>query len=201
MKNRIPLIVTALMCVFTLPALSKDKQAPDTATVVASAPGKARIAEETRATATVEAIDLQQRRVTLKGAKGNVFTVAAGPDVRNLERLKVGDQVVVRYIQALSLTLKKDGKDPLSKIETIAGARAVPGDPPGGVIGKQVEVTANVIAVNAKTHVVTLQGPEHRLDLKVRDPAQLKRIKVGDQVQAVYIEAVALSVDTAPARK
>jgi len=32
----------------------------------------------------------------------------------------------------------------------------------------------------------------------VRDPEQLKQIEVGDQIHAVYTEAVALSVEPAP---
>jgi Cu/Ag efflux protein CusF len=46
---------------------------------------------------------------------------------------------------------------------------------------------------------VTLKGPNQTVDLKVRDPAQLKLIKVGDQIQAVYTEAVAVGVE--PAKK
>jgi hypothetical protein len=47
--------------------------------------------------------------------------------------------------------------------------------------------------------MVTLRGTEYEVDLKIRDPEQLKMIKVGDQVHAVYTEAVALSVE--PAKK
>jgi hypothetical protein len=69
-------------------------------------------------------------------------------------------------------------------------------------VGEQVEVTADVIAVNAKTQTVTLRGPKQVVDLKVRDPEQLKLIKVGDQIQAVYTQALALSVEpAAPAKK
>jgi Zn-dependent alcohol dehydrogenase len=38
--------------------------------------------------------------VTLKGPKGKVVTLTAGPDVRNLEQVKVGDHVVVGYLEA-----------------------------------------------------------------------------------------------------
>jgi hypothetical protein len=40
------------------------------------------------------------------------------------------------------------------------------------------------------------------VQLKVPDPGQFKLVKVGDQIQAVYTEAVALSVEpAAPAKK
>jgi Cu/Ag efflux protein CusF len=49
-----------------------------------------------------------------------------------------------------------------------------------------------------------LRGPQGNLvDLNVRDPEQLKHIKKGDQVRAVYTEALAVAVEPtpAPARK
>jgi len=53
--------------------------------------------------------------------------------------------------------------------------------------------------VNKKQQTVTLRGPKRTVDLKVRDPEQFKLIKVGDQVEATYTEAVAISIE--PARK
>ncbi len=53
---------------------------------------------------------------------------------------------------------------------------------------------ANVTAVNAKENVVTLRGPKgNSVDVTV-DPSQLKLVKVGDQVEAVYTEAMAVTV-------
>jgi Cu/Ag efflux protein CusF len=67
-------------------------------------------------------------------------------------------------------------------------------------VGQQVSVTADVVAVDTKNQVVTLRGPQgHLVELKVRDPNQLKRVKIGDQVEAVYTEAVAVAVEPASA--
>ena len=49
--------------------------------------------------------------VVLKGPRGNLFALSVDPAVRNLEQVKVGDAVAVRYMEALSLTLKKGGKE------------------------------------------------------------------------------------------
>jgi Cu/Ag efflux protein CusF len=160
-----------------------------------TAPGKGTIAHTTRVTATVEAIDVQKREVTLKGPKGNLFPLTVGPDVRNLEQVKVGDKVVVRYLEALSLTLMKGGKELRSSSDAYDGARAPAGDRPGGIVAEKVEVTADVIAKDPHSHTVTLRGPKQTVEMRVRDPAQFKLIKVGDQVQAVYTQALALSVE------
>jgi hypothetical protein len=42
-----------------------------------------------------------------------------------------------------------------------------------------------------------LRGPKRTVDLRVRDPKQIKLVKVGDQVEATYTEAVAVSVEPA----
>ena len=54
---------------------------------------------------------------------------------------------------------------------------------------------ADVIAVDPKRSTITLRGPKRTVELKVRDPQQFELVKVGDQVQATYEEAVALSVE------
>jgi hypothetical protein len=62
------------------------------------------------ATATVEAIDLQKRVVTLKGPKG-VYDVTVAEEVRNLPQVKVGDQVKVKYYESIALRLVKPGEE------------------------------------------------------------------------------------------
>jgi len=96
--------------------------------------------------------------------------------------------------------LKKDGKELRAMTESTDGARAKAGERPGGIVGRQVEVTADVIGVDAKTQTIKLRGPKQVVDLKVADPAQFKLIKVGDQIQAVFTEAVALVVEPAVKR-
>ena len=88
-----------------------------------------------------------------------------------------------------------------SASETVGAARAQPGQAPGGGAVQQIEVTADVVAVDAKSQVVTLKGPQRTVELVVRDPAQFKLIKVGDQIQAVYAQALVLTVEPAPAVK
>jgi hypothetical protein len=195
------IIGAALLGACTLPALAQQKPEAGAVVLAASAPGTGTVAATAKVTAVVTAIDAAQRQITVKGAKGKTRTLTAGPEVRNFDQIKVGDSVVVRYAEALTLTLKKDGKELRSRTESTDAARAMPGEKPAGIVGRQVEVTADVIAVNSKTQTVTLRGPKQVVDLKVPDPKQFKMIKVGDQIHAVYTEAVAVSVEPAPAAK
>ena len=207
MKSRLTFLAAALLAATTLPAIAQTQAAasaptPPAATgavLAASAPGQATLAATVTVSARVQAIDKATRKVTLKGPKGKLNTVTAGPEVRNFDQIKVRDIVTVRYVEALTLTLMKNGKELRSMTETPAAVRAAEGERPGGAVGQRTEVTANVIAKNAKTQTVTLKGPQRTVDLKVPDAGQFKLIKVGDQIHAVYTEAVALTVE--PAKK
>jgi Cu/Ag efflux protein CusF len=194
MKIVASLTVAAALGTLLAPAVAQDKPSHEVA--ASTAPGTGTVKEIIRATGVVQAIDLEKRHVTIKDAHDRVHVFGIGPEARNLDKLKVGDRVNVRYAQALTLTLMKGGDDIRSRVESPPTGERTAG---GGVVGQKVEVTANVVAVNKKAHMITLQGTEYEVDLHVYDPEQLKMIKVGDQVHAVYTEAVALSIE--PAKK
>lgn len=171
---------------------------PETKVDVAKAPGQVTVGGVTSVTATVTAIDAATRTVSLKDKKGKVTSLVVGEEARNFDQLKVGDVVTVDYREAMTLTLKKEGRGKSSINESTTMNRSEPGAKPGGTAGREVTVLADVVAVNTKTKMVTLKGPKgNTLDLKVDDPAQLKDIKKGDQVEAVYTEALAISVKPA----
>lgn len=169
------------------------------AAVVKSEPGKVMVAETVRVTATVEAIDKAKRLVTLKGPEGNSFVVQASPELKRFDQIKVGDTVVAQYIEALTLQLKKGGGQIRERTEREDAAVTAPGATPGAVAGRQVTVIADVIAVDAAKQTVRLQGPKRVVDLKVRDPQQFKSIKVGDQIEGTFTEAIAIALEPAAA--
>lgn len=150
------------------------------------------------ATATVQAIDLDKRVVTLKGPEGNVFDVTVGKEARNLPQVKVGDEVTVKYYEALSATVYKKGEAPQVEGATEGLARTKPGEKPGGVAGRQMTVTATVEAIDMKKPTVTLKGSEGKLlTVKIKDRKNLENVKVGDEVVLTYTEALAISVEKA----
>jgi len=180
-------------------ALVTSANAQTGGAVVGTAPGKAMMAETVKATATITAIDKASRDVTLKGPQGNSMTVTAGPDVKNFDMLKVGDQVDIQYIEALTLELKKGGGLVVGRTDTTDKVGAKKGEQPGGAIGRQVTIVADVVAVDPAKQVVTLKGPKETVNLRIADPEQFKRIAKGDQVEAKFTQAVAMAVE--PAKK
>jgi len=171
--------------------------AQTTGTVAGSAPGKVGVAETVKATGTITAVDKATRDVTLKGPKGNEVTLTAGPDVKNFDQLKVGDQVNAQYVEALTLELKKGGGMAVARTDSTGVAGAKPGDKPAGVAGRQVTIVADVVDMNPAKQSITLKGPNRTVDLVVADPAQYKLIAKGDQVEAKYTQALALTVEPA----
>ena len=71
------------------------------------------------------------------------------------------------------------------------------GETPGGAVGRQVTVVADVVAVDPAKQVVTLKGPKQTVDLRIADPEQFKRIAKGDQVEATFTQAFAVAVEPA----
>lgn len=179
-----------------LPAFAQ--QAPAAAAVVASEPGKAVAAEKVQASVVVTAIDKATRKLTLKDASGKVFDLTAGDEVKNFAQIKVGDEVVVEFVRALSLELKKGGGI-RERRDAAATAVAKPGEKPAAAAGRRVSGVADVIDVDQKNSTITLKGAKGNIvELAVKNPDHFKVVKKGDQVEFEYIEAVAVSVQPAP---
>ncbi|KPK93119.1 MAG: hypothetical protein AMJ94_03740 [Deltaproteobacteria bacterium SM23_61] len=188
--------IIAVAVVFALAigtvAVGQDKKGEPAA-------GKTKVVREkvVKVMATVEAVDLDKRVVSLKGPKGNVFDLKVGEQVKNLPQVKVGDQVVARYYESIAVRLMKPG-EPGGAAATQAVGVARPGERPAGVVANQVTVNATIEDISPKKTFVTLKGPGGKaVDVKVRDPKNLENVKVGDQVEITYTEAVAISVEKA----
>jgi len=167
------------------------------AVAVSSTPGKVQVADTIKVSATITAIDAKTRDVTLKTTDGKEAVVTAGPAVKNFDKLKVGDKVDMQYVEALTLELKKGGGLVVQRTDKAGAAAAKPGEQPAGAVGREVTVVADVVGVDAATQTITLRGPQRTVDLRVRDPEQFKRIAKGDQVEATFVQAVAIAVEPA----
>ena len=170
-----------------------------TAAIGADKKGEPKVYKENlvKVTATVEAIDLTNRVVTLKGPKGNVFDLKVGEQAKNLPQVKVGDQVVAQYYESIVVQLAKPGA-PGGTTASQAAESAKAGQMPGGAVASRVTVTATIVDISPKKTYVTLKGPDGKtMDVKVKDPKNLEGVKAGDQLEITYIEALAISVEKA----
>ena len=196
MKN----FLIRMFCALSL-ASAAIVHAADTTKQDDSAPSGAR-SRTIEAQATVTAIDMATRTVTLKTADGQEKTLHVDERARNLGQVKVGDVVRVAYTEALAWKVNKSKKQEPS-VETEAGAAAAkPGQKPAGGVARRTTITARIEAIDLDKGTVTLSGPQgNTRTIKARNPDNLKKVKVGDLVDITYTEAVALKVEPAPEKK
>jgi Cu/Ag efflux protein CusF len=152
------------------------------------------------ATARVKKIDLKTRKVTLEAPDGQPVTVTAGPEVRNLDQVKVGDDVVVTYFESVAFEVRKAGTGTPGVSVAEGMERAEPGQRPRAAGARVTTITATITGIDKSKGTVTLTGPEgDAVTVKVRNPANLDKVANGDLVDITLTEAVAISVE--PARK
>lgn len=197
--TRITLLLASAMMANPLVAIAQN--APQAVVAATASPGKAAAGEAVQLQGKVKSIDKANRSVIVAGPKGKEVQLNLGEEVRNFEQINVGDLVTLTYAQALALELRKVENNGIrERVESEQAIRAPLGDKPAGVVEKTVRMVANVVAVNPKAKTVTLRGAKRTVELAVNDPAMLKEIKVGNQVEAKYVEAVALEVTAAKAK-
>jgi hypothetical protein len=198
---RMILVPVAIAVLAALPAAAQT-QKPDMkgGAVVTSVPGKASATAAAELSAQVVAIEKKSRTISLKGPKGKVVDIVAGDDVKNFDQIKVGDFLMVRYVQSLALELQKakSGMSGISATDTVV--KAEPGQRPAVAGGREVSAIAKVTAIDQKAKTMSLTGPRGNVvTLDVQNPDQFKVVKMGDEVLVTYTEAVAVSIE--PAKK
>jgi hypothetical protein len=190
---------SALALVAACAAHEKKVEAPPRAIIAESTSDDAtgRL-EEGIATvsATVQKVDLKNRVVTLKGPEGNVFDLQVGEEVKNLPQVRKGDEVVATYYESIGITVKKPGEaEPgISTSEDLRTAK--PGEKPAAVGARQVTIVATVVGLNKKKSTATIKGPRGKtVTVTVKDRKKLDNVAVGDMVEVVYTEALAITVE------
>ena len=151
--------------------------------------------------ATVARIDAKQRLVELK--KGDeVRTIQVPAEVRNFDKIKVGDEVAVTYYEGLAAEFKKKGTGtPIGTVDATTGTARMPegSGRPGAAVGNKVKTTVVIESVDNSAHSVTFTGPAGMTrTVDVVDPKAQKfiaELKKGDEVELTYVEALAVTVE------
>jgi hypothetical protein len=161
-------------------------------------------AEEVTLQAKITAIDSSTRAVTLKGASGDSVTVNAGPLVR-LDLLKVGQTVNAQYYRSVAFLVNppQGGNGVPVSSDQFAQVTAQPMQAPGGVALRMVKVSGTVVGVDLSSNSISVVNPSggQVYTIDVTDPARiamLPSLHVGDTINAVVSQVLAVSITPAP---
>lgn len=149
-------------------------------------------------TATVEAVNHDDRSLVLRGEDNARTLVMAGPNVRNFDQIRAGDRIVVSYREAIAAEVKPKGKGIEGVKQATAKTRAPEGSQPAIGTGSLIATTVEVQAVDTSFDTVTFTRADGiTRTVAVEDPkAQefIRELRRGDEVQVTYTEAIAVNL-------
>jgi Cu/Ag efflux protein CusF len=154
--------------------------------------------EPVNRTATISQINSTDRLITFKNEAGTEYVVKAGPDIVRFGELKVGDKVNFLYYESTVYQLRKPGDKPLNPPSNSTATTGTAGTLPGGTKATQTMRTVRVTAVDANAGTITVQDGGTTITRMVDNKANLNGVKVGDQIDIIYTEAMLVSVERQP---
>jgi hypothetical protein len=151
----------------------------------------------------VETVDPVSRELLLRGAggaqTGALLSVVVGPQVQRLDQIRSGDRVTVTYYQALAAQVVNVFSPQSQPFEGVTVDRRETADRPGGLVTRVRRGRVVITAVDPASGTISFVGPNQvvrTVSPKNPDVLRLTRsLKVGDQVDVVYEEALAISVE------
>jgi hypothetical protein len=152
-------------------------------------------------TAKVEAIDYASRIVAVQGTLGRTIALKVDDRVKALGKIKAGDEVTLAFMPARALALTPRESAGGAAVSAVAGATAARGAlQPAIAQPPPLRIVARVEAIDAAGERVLLAGSNARyVEVIVPDAALLTGLQVGDEVNAVYADA--LVVEAAPKKR
>lgn len=163
--------------------------------------------QTTTTTAVVETVDPVSRELLLRGSGGSqsgaLLSMVVSPHVRNLDQIRPGDRVTVTYYQGLAAQVVNVFSPSTPPFEGVAVDRRQTAERPGGEVTRVRRARVTITAVDPAHNTVSFVGPQNivrtveAVNPKVQ--AFIRGLRVGQQVDIVYEEALAISVEPMPA--
>jgi hypothetical protein len=150
------------------------------------------IATETTLTAAVDGINRSARTLTLR-REGNITTmVSVDPSEKLFDELKVGDRIIVRYINSTIVQVRPEAA--LSRArDTTDEARAG-----NDQVVQQQKVVVIIEDIDPDRQFVVYRTKEGtRGQRRVADPALLQGVRKGDRVEVTLTRERAVSIERA----
>lgn len=196
MKRRVRAVLAVILAGAALAgcAPASETAGPSAAAAPEATP-RLSMMENIRSTAKVRGIDKAARTVILQFPDGREEAVTAGNEVRNFDRIKVGDTVQIEFARLTNIVTQPPGSGP-GFTERSSMDRAAVGEMPRASAVNTTQVTEVVDAIDLGRRTVTLRGPQGRTrTVPVPPEVQgLETVKRGDEVVIRQTEAATISV-------
>ena len=147
---------------------------------------------EIEAIVTVTKVDREKRTVTFRGPQGNVTTLPVPEQSQNLDQVKPGSRFKIKYTESAAVSLNREGK-PDAKVDKDV-QMAKKGANPGGKATQTVSARVLIEAIDYTNRVAALRGPNGVFSVKIPADVNLDRVAVGDRINVVYTQAIALEM-------
>lgn len=147
-------------------------------------------------TATVSAVDAEDRTVTLKTPEGKERTFHLSNKAVNFDQIKVGDRVRATVAEEVLISVGKgaagEGESDASRMVAMTPR----GGRPGMLIADTDQVKAKINAIDPEKRTVTLTDDDGcSRTVKVSRRVDLSELKTGDEVTARITQAAAIVVE------
>jgi hypothetical protein len=184
-------VAFAAVALAQAPATAPANTMPGSGTTVAGVGEAVGITES----ATITALDPKGHTVTLQGPRSKATYKVSSKF--NFKKVKVGDVVVVTAVDAVAISLKGPKSGPAGATETVVTAS----DKTDVGAMDTVRVSAKITKIDPKAPSVTLMGPAGgTITVKAKDAANLAGLKVGDDLDVTYTQAVVVDLLPPPAK-
>ena len=179
------------------PVIAQNK--PQAIIAIEAGPGVLKAMEGVQLQGKFKSVDPKTRKVVISGPEGRELEAVLGDEVKNFDKIKVGDIVTMSIMKVIVSDVKVLNNGIKERQETVSYSRAQAGEIPAGIIEHQVKIVADVVAIDSKNNSVTLKGPYKTVQVTV-GPDILKGIKTGNQIEAVITQNIAVQVTAPPAK-
>ena len=150
----------------------------------------------------VETVDPVSRELLLRGDGGSqsgvLMSMVVGPQVQRLGEIRPGDPVLATYYQALAAQVVNVFSSSTPPFEGVTLDRRDTAERPGGLVTRVRRGRVVITAVYPSINTISFVGPNNMVrTVTAKNPdvqSFIRKLSVGDQVDIVYEEALAISV-------
>ena len=153
--------------------------------------------EAVSAEAQVRAVDHKARIVLVRMEDGEEVELVAGPEVRNLDQVMVGDMLVFTYYESVAAKMAEAGADRQPSAAVVT-ERAAEGAKPGMVAASAMHTVVEFVSYDEATNIATFINADGNPGSVVVKPEMREFASTrsaGDLIDITITQAVAIGIE------